>query len=336
MSAVVPYPESNMIPNIQPGQIIVAEGAPREDWLFERSEGVTASEALEVARAGIAARRRILETKLNGSRFKGTKSTRAGSSRESALLDEADRLLDGVATSNGALWAAASNPLHRATPDGLGVTLDGRLCVIEVKSHEYGWTAEGIPPEHYAQIQFQMHVVGAEVALYGFEVRDEDDMPPLDGATWIWVERDEEMIAWLAERADSFIAWREAGCPDTDPIPEAVDVARAAWVPLKRELDDLAKREKAAADVLKKAIAAAYPHAARFGAVAMGDGGGFQLTVSESDSIDEEVWQATDPDAYVGARRLRVRLAFVEAAAKRAFPKTTRKVSLRFQEVQGA
>lgn len=323
-----------MTPNIQPGTIIVAEDAPRETWLFERSEGVTASEALEVARAGIAARRRILETKLNGSRFKGTKSTRAGSSRESALLDEADRLLDGVATTNGALWAAASNPLHRATPDGLGVTLDGRLCVIEVKSHEFGWTAEGIPAEHYAQIQFQMHVVGADVALYGFEVRDEDDMPPLDGATWIWVERDEEMIAWLTERADSFIAWREAGCPDTDPIPEAVNVARAAWVPLKRELDDLAKREKAAADALKRAIPKAYPHAARFGAVAMGDGGGFQLTVSESDAIDEEAWKDVDPSGYALVQQARVDLAVAEAAAKRAFPKTTRRSALRFQEVQ--
>lgn len=319
-------------------RIVVPEGAPREVWLAERGEGVTASEAWEIARGGIKTWRRILEQKLNGSRFKGTAATRAGSSREAALLDEA-RTRGGLlgVQPNGALWAAADNDLHRATPDGYGFeTVDETLkpVVIEVKSHEYGWKSDVIPVEHRGQMQWQMHVLGAARGLYGYEVRDEDDMPPLDGATWIPVPRDDEMIAWLIERADAFLAWRAAGCPDSDELPAEVAAANNEWTRRKRALDAAAADEKPASAALKKAIAERYPHAARFGAVAMGVGGGFQLTVSETVSIDEAAWKAANPDGYRRVQGMRVALAMAETAALRAFPQITRRSALRFQEVE--
>lgn len=313
-------------------RIVVPEGAPRETWLAERGEGVTASEVWEIARGGVKTWRRILEAKMNGSRFNGTAATRAGSSREAALLDEAADEV-GIVHPNGALWAAADNDLHRATPDGIGIRSEAGLIVVEVKSHEYGWKLDTIPADHLAQVQWQIHVLGATAGLYGFEVRDEDDQPPADGATWIPVPRDDEMIAWLTYRADQFIAWREAGCPDVDDLPDEVADALAAWAPTKTALDAAAAAEKVTNAAMKKA-AAALPFAERFGAVGMGEAGGFQITVSESVSIDNAAWRAAEPETHARAEELRVELAFLEAAAKRKYPQITRRQSLRFQEVE--
>lgn len=310
-------------------RIIVPADAPRVQWMAERGEGVTASEVWEIARGGIKTWRRILEQKMNGSTFRGNRATNAGHAREAALLDEAADALDAVEP-NSALWGAASNDLFRATPDGIGWE-DQRAVVIEVKSHEHGWEHDGIPMGHLAQMQWQMLVLDAVRGLYGFEVRDEDDQPPLDGATWIPVERDEEMIAWLADRANAFLAWRENGCPDVMTLPADVEAARAAWVPLKRAADAAAAAEKTANAELKKAIEG-QPYARRFGHVGIGEDGGYQLTVSETRSIDEAAFQAAHPEEWAELRDMRVELAIREAVLARNFPKITRRTALRYQE----
>lgn len=314
-------------------RVVVPEDAPREVWMAERGEGVTASEAWAIARGGIQTWRRILEQKMNGSTFRGNRATNAGHAREDALLDEAAEQLHSVAP-NGALWAAADNDLHRATPDGVGRNSDGTVVVAEVKSHEHGYKFEGIPADHLGQMQFQMRVLGAGSALYGYEVRDEDDMPPAEGATWIDVPRDEDMIDFLVMRANKFLAWREAGCPAIDvDLPEEVRVALDEWAPLKRALDEAAADEKKANAALKKAVAK-LPHAERFGAVGMGEHGGFQLTVSEKTEIDEATWSEADPDVYAHVQHLREQLAIIEAAGKKNFPRIKRTPSMRFQDAE--
>lgn len=321
-----------MTPQITRARVVVPEGAPRTVWMMERGEGVTASEAWEIARGVLKTWRRVLESKLNGSRFHGNKATSAGHAREAALLDEAAERM-ATLTPNGALWAAVENDLHRATPDAIAIDPDGALVVVEVKSHDHKWDSDGIPVEHMAQMQWQIHVLGADYALYGFEVRDEDDMPPVDGATWIPVPRDDEMIEFLIWRADRFIAWRDAGCPETDELPDEVRAALDEWAPLKKSLDDAAAKEKKAAAALKKAIAT-LPYAERFGAVGMGELGGFQSVVSEKVSIDEADWAADAPDVHAAVVKLRADLVILEAAAKKTYPKLSRSSSLRFQEIE--
>ena len=321
-----------MTPQIAGPRVVVPEDAPRTVWMLERGEGVTASRVWAIARGGIKTWRRELEQMMNGSTFRGTKATKAGSAREAALLDEAADQLHHV-TPNAALWAAASNDLHRATPDGIGTNTDGTLVTVEVKSHEHGYEDNGIPADHLAQLQWQMHVLGAVSGLYGYEIRDEDDMPPAAGAKWIDVPRDDEMIAYLIMRAGQFLAWRDAGCPDVDvDLPEDVAAALDEWAPLKAQLDEVAAAEKKAAAVLKKAVRESIPHAERFGAVAMGEHGGYQLGVTELTSIDEAAWEADSPETLAAVREMRERAAVVEARAKRMYPKTTRRESLRFQE----
>lgn len=322
-----------MTPQITAARVVVPGDAPRTVWMLERGEGVTASDVWRIARAGIKARRAIVEQKMNGSTFRGNRATAAGHAREAALLDEAAERLASL-TPNAALWAALDNDLHRATPDAIGVDQDGALVVVEVKSHEFGWDSWTIPIEHMAQMQWQIHVLGSDYALYGFEVRDEDDMPPVDGATWIPVPRDEEMIAYLVDRADNFIAWRDAGCPDVDDLPDDVTDAVAVWAPLKRDLDAAVKAEKAA-NAKVKAATAKLPGAQRFGSVGMTEHGGFQTTVSETVSIDEAAWKAAAPEVHAHVEALRVELAVLEASALKHFPRTTRKApALKFQEVE--
>ena len=321
-----------MTPQITAARVVVPEGAPRTVWMLERGEGVTASRVWAIARGGVRTWRRELEQMMNGSTFRGTKATKAGSAREAALLDEAADQLHRV-TANSALWAAASNDLHRATPDGIGVNTDGTLVTVEVKSHEHGYEDNGIPADHMAQLQWQMHVLGAVSGLYGYEIRDEDDQPPTEGATWIDVPRDDDMVAYLIMRADQFLAWRDAGCPDVDvDLPADVAAALDNWAPLKAQLDKVAADEKKAAAALKKAIRSSIPHAERFGAVAMGEHGGYQLGVSESTSIDEAAWEADLPETLAAVRVMRERVAAVEERAKHMYPKTTRRETLRFQE----
>lgn len=315
---------------VEAPRIVVDADAPRERWLAERGEGVTASEAWRIARGGLKARKTILTEKMNGSTFRGNKFTRAGSAREAALLDEAADQLD-VLGPNTALWAAASNDLHRATPDGYGYK-GAEAVIVEVKSHAHGRESDTIPIEHLAQMQWQMHVMGAAYGLYGFEVRDEDDQPPQDGATWIRVERDEEFIDYLVTSADRFIAWREDGCPDVDDLPDTVETAFEDWAATKKLADTWSAAEKKANAALKAAITSEMPYAARFGAVGNTPKGGFQHTVSEVVSIDEDAWATADPAEHARIQQLRVDLAFAEAQAKRTHPKITRRTALRYQE----
>lgn len=310
-------------------RIVVPDGADRDQWMLERGVGVTASRAWAIARGGLSTWKREAEQQMNGSTFRGNAATRAGSSREAALLDEAAEKFGAGIMPNGALWAAADNDEHRATPDGIDVDERGAVRrIAEVKSHDHKWTETGIPDEHRAQMQWQMHVTGAASGLYGFEVRDEDDQPPLDGATWIQVDRDEDMIGWLVERADAYIAWRADGCPDIMPMPDDVADALAEWAPLKAALDELAAVEKEAAARLKAAVAND-PHAARFGATGMGELGGFQTTVTRKTAIDETAWKTGNPDGYKRVVEARAALKAAEAAALAAFPKTTTTTSLR-------
>lgn len=302
---------------LKPGHVVVEADAPRDVWLEERGEGVTASEALDIARGGASTRQRILETKLNGSTFKGNKWTRAGSEREAALIDAvAEHVSDvgGHVEPNAALWGADFDDLYRATPDGIGELGDERL-IVEVKSHAHGWSEVGIPEAHFAQMQWQMLVMGAARGFYAFEVRDEDEQPPIDGPTILEVARDEEYIDWLAERAARFIDWREAGCPPVDEMPDELAAANEAWQAAKNAADVAVKAEKAAAAQLKK-LANAEPHARRFGVVRSGESGGFQLSVSWKDEVDLEAWGDAMPLERGAYQELTDKAARATAAAE--------------------
>lgn len=262
------------------GQIIVDADAPREEWITARSEGVTASEAHAIATGGRKAWAKILDDKLNGSTFRGNKHTRRGNEREAILIDFA-ATIDPSIEPNSALWADAHDTRFRATPDGIGDDV-----VAEVKSHAHGHDLGMIPPEHRSQMQWQMCVTGASRALYVREVMDKDGQGPLTDPDWQWVERDEEHIAWLHDRALEFLAWWDADCPETDDLDAATESALARWIDAKRDLDPIAKIEKTAKTELTKLLKRR-DHS-KFGVQVQGASGGAMLTAASWNRVLDE------------------------------------------------
>jgi len=106
---------------------------------------------------------------------------------------------------------AGDNPRHLATPDGL--SKDHRT-IGEYKTTGKDWeTVEKMPIRYRRQVQWQLHVTGADRCLVAWLIRAEVEtpggpmfVPEVFTPSFGWVERDEEMIADLVVTADRL--WR--------------------------------------------------------------------------------------------------------------------------------
>ena len=290
--------------------VIVEDGASELVWMDARDEGVTASEIHDIAAGSRKTWRRILDAKLNGSTFKGNAATKRGHERESYILAEA-RILEGVVTlaSSGALFGSHHNALHRATPDGLGIHSQLGEFGAEVKSHHADWTFDGIPVDHFDQMQWGMHVTGLDWWLYAWEV---DGQP---GIQHHWVARDDKRITQLIAQADAFIEWRAAGAPEIDDIPDDVDDALADYA-RGLALEAEGKRLKAAARSAIDEFAAAQTSAP--GDPLRRNGSRAQLFFEpkpDTLTLDEDAWAAAEPGTYAEWVAARAAAAAQEAAA---------------------
>lgn len=277
--------------------MIVDDGVTEEDWLAARAEGVTASEIHAIASGGRATWQRILDDKLNGSTFKGNRHTRRGHEREAFLIHHANERF-GAVRANGALYGCHVNPLHRATPDALGWNHEMGGFGVEVKSHDHGWTREKIPTEHYDQMQWGMHVTGFDRWLYIYEVMGKDGEPTLDDPTALWVQRNDGRIAKLIAEADAFIAWREAGAPAVDDIPDDLDDAIAIIVAEDAVTRESKARRSPAEATIRQHIAGRSEAGSSEGLKVAGTRGHFTYAVRFDEVLDEEAWQAAEPDTH--------------------------------------
>jgi hypothetical protein len=224
-----------------PMLVIADDAFANED---DRADGVTASEIHDIAVGSRKAWRSILDGKLNGSTFHGNAHTRRGHDREAGIIAELGKL-DDVVTIGGniALFGNRETPLHRATPDGFGISASLGTFGVEVKSHDAGWgDKDDIPAEHMDQMQWGMHVTGFGWWLYGWTVEG------VEGVRHAWVPRDDKRIDFLARQADAFIEWRDAGAPEVDDIPDEVDDAIAEY---RRAVDDETDARKRKAEARK-------------------------------------------------------------------------------------
>ena len=100
---------------------------------------------------------------------------------------------------------AGMNKYHVATPDGLSVD---HAVIAEAKTTGKDW---GNPPIAYRrQVQWQLHVTGAERCLFLWNLRVPDDyggfyLGWLD-PKFLWIERDEKMISELVGVADRLLS----------------------------------------------------------------------------------------------------------------------------------
>jgi hypothetical protein len=100
------------------------------------------------------------------------------------------------------------NPTHYCTPDGLSAD---HKVIGEYKTTGKDWeTVERLPLRYRRQVQWQLHVTGAEFCVVAWLLRSEVDgvmVPAWFTPNCGIVTRDEEMIAELVETADKLWAF---------------------------------------------------------------------------------------------------------------------------------
>ena len=112
----------------------------------------------------------------------------------------------GIEPNDWLICGEGKNRWHLATPDGLNRDWS---IIAEVKTTGKDW-ASGKPPIQYRrQVQWQLHVTGAQRCVFGWLLRAEADngdfVPAWLEPKHIIIERDEEMIKELIDVANRFI-----------------------------------------------------------------------------------------------------------------------------------
>ncbi|MDN3309590.1 YqaJ viral recombinase family protein [Microbacterium oryzae] len=298
---------------------VVASSQDDEDrWHEVRGTGVTASRIHAIANGSKRTWRRLLDDDLNGSTFKGNRHTRRGHEREPFLIAYVEDVLGEEIRAAGELFAAAANPRHMATPDGVGSSYG-----VEAKSHIFGSDLGKIPAEHYDQMQWGMHVLGFTKWVYVREVMGEDGEPTLNDPLMRWVDRDEKRIAVLVEAADAYLAWRDAGAPDEDDdLPDDFEDVVTPWLAAVARRDAAVAAAKALEGRVR-ALISRRDDAEERGWKPTSTVGGFTYSVTTKQVLDEDAWKTAEPDGYAEVVELRKRLAETEAAAAALYTKTT-------------
>lgn len=300
--------------------VIVPEGSPEEEWHEARDAGVTASEIHDIARGSRKAWRTILDAKLNGSTFRGNKYTEAGHEAEGRIIEKLRTLFGVVCIGrSGALFGNPDAPLHRATPDGFGIEEHLGDFGVEVKWHTEKWARTDIPAGHLDQVQWGMHVTGLAWWLYAWTVDGSDEVHHQ------WVPRDDVRIEQLIRQADAFLAWRAAGAPEIDDIPDDIDDHIATYAE-QQQIESAAKKAKEAAGTAIKKWAGSQP--AEPGDPLRKSGSRASLFFEpkpETVVLDADAWKVAEPESHAEYLELKERVAAAETAALALYskPKTT-------------
>jgi hypothetical protein len=184
----------------------IARSSDRDAWLAARAEGVTAT---MVAKASTPAGfRDVIEQLENPVDIIPNAVMDWGNYRE-PFIAQIVKEKTGIMPNE---WLIAFDDGVRrwqmATPDGLSMD---HTMIAEIKTS--GKDLRKIPIGYMRQIQWQLHVTGAERCLFAYELRlegPEGFVPGFDVETQ-WVERDDKMIADLiavAEQIQQHIVYR--------------------------------------------------------------------------------------------------------------------------------
>lgn len=265
-----------------PAELEARAGAPdtdRTQWLYERAQGVTATEVrdLYLRARGLGGRsaESLIEEKLAlllaatpedreaaaASTFVGNRYTAWGKTREPIIAEQLRETFGMLPESR--VFRSASNARHLASPDGIAVAADGGLVVAEIKTSGVDITpgTDAYRKKGYAiQQQWVMGVLGATGSLYAWEQHDGDwldrggryeEPEPLDlFVPTQWIESDSDLFAELIILADHFLARLDA----------ALAAARAGEGPVvDEELDTLAVNYLRGLDLEKQAKALKEP-----------------------------------------------------------------------------
>jgi len=112
----------------------------------------------------------------------------------------------GVEANDWLICGLGADRWHLATPDGLN---SDWTTIAEVKTTGKDWEGSTIPIQYRRQVQWQLHVTGAQRCVFAWLLRAEADngdfVPAWLEPKHVVMERDEAMIADLKEVANRFI-----------------------------------------------------------------------------------------------------------------------------------
>ena len=198
-SGVIMQPELDLweVPAQDHRDRVVASSDDRVSWIRARSRGVTATDAARFSSE--RAMQSVLQDKMLGSGFGGNAYTDHGRAREPEIARwvRARHRIEPSST----LFHAHGQPLHLATPDGVGM-MDGTVVLTEIKTTGHAWRS--IPRSYLRQVWWQQYVLGAERTLVVWE-QHTDFVPVNAEPECRWVERDDNEIHVLVGLANRLL-----------------------------------------------------------------------------------------------------------------------------------
>ncbi len=178
-------------------QRVVSHASDRTSWLRARARGVTATDVARLSSERALAA--VASDKILGTGFSGNAFTDHGRAREPAIARWV-HATHGISTSDS-LFHAAGQPLHLATPDGIGHR-NGELVLSEIKTTSKAWRS--IPRSYLRQVWWQQYVLGADRTLVVWE-QHENFLPMYTEPKCLWVDRDDNEIHVLVGLADRLL-----------------------------------------------------------------------------------------------------------------------------------
>lgn len=202
------------------------------DWLAWRKKGITASNVASDLTGKYGGAYGVVADKLGLAQPEVKKAQQGDYDRGHAWEPKLTKIVE-ILTPYLVVGAEAriegSNPIHRCTPDGFLIdpeTLEAAGGVPSVELCDAGVEFKTVRSGQdwqwdywKAQIQWQMHCSGMRQTLLVVAVTDHDNEGLAGGGIRpFWIERDDDMIAFLVELADAMWAQVQTGelpVPDT-------------------------------------------------------------------------------------------------------------------------
>jgi len=179
-------------------RFVASKSADEDAWLEARRQGVTATEVAQAATP--AGFRDAVEQRKNPQPIEVNAYMEFGLVWEDWVIDKISLEYD-IAPND--FLIAGEDCRHLATPDGLS---SDHRAIAEVKTTGKDWEkVSRLPLKYKRQVQWQLHVTGAEFAVVAWLLRDVTDTGIFVPA-WFRpkvgvLERDEDMIAGLVDVA---------------------------------------------------------------------------------------------------------------------------------------
>lgn len=206
--------------------IALVSSSDEKNWHRERDRRVTKTRATQLVGAGIATFKR-LDAETGGS-FGGNAATKRGHRLEPVVQQWVQAHL-GIPPC-GILFAHELTPMHAATPD-CALEDEGEWSIAEIKTTVEDWS-RGLPKKIIRDALWQKYVMDAGYAVVVWWQVDENGQPLTLEPNIVEIQDDPDELQRLIDGANAYLAWIDAGRPDTDddgtPL-EVLEAIEAVW-----------------------------------------------------------------------------------------------------------